>query len=53
MLRSIGLEVPKYPPYNGGTYSYGINYKLHPLKLEDIRRGDILFRLYRDVSSIR
>jgi hypothetical protein len=51
MLRSIGLDVPKFPPYNGGTYSYGINYKLYQFKLEDVRRGDVLFRMYKDVND--
>jgi hypothetical protein len=48
MLREIGLQVPENPPFNGGTYAYGINYTLIPFSLCEIRRGDAVFRLYQD-----
>ena len=46
MLRSIGLPIPKNPPYDGGTQVYELQYQLVPFDLHTIRRGDAVYRPY-------
>jgi hypothetical protein len=53
MLRHIGGVVPTNYPWNGGTEAYYIMYKdkLIPFSIFDVRRGDILFRPYYNVTD--
>lgn len=51
MLVSIGLSTPENFPYNGGTEAYGLKYKLDPFILENVRRGDAVYRPYTNVTD--
>lgn len=53
MRRRIGLCIPQNPPFNGGicAYSYYFDKVIIPFSLEEIERGDILFRKYTDVAD--
>ena len=49
MLRAIGKAPPTYPGYiAGGTGTWAKRYDLRPFHLSDLRRGDVLFRPYKD-----
>lgn len=53
MLREVGGTVPQNPPWNGGTEAFGLAFKekLHPFSIDDVRRGDAVFRPYFDVQD--
>lgn len=51
MLREIGLQPPKNPPYDGGTEAYQLSYPLEPFDIKKVRRGDIVLRAYTDAED--
>lgn len=52
MLRATGRPVPKNGDYPGGTKSWQLNYRMVPFRLDELRRGDILFRPFQYAGSL-
>lgn len=53
MLRSLNIQCPQNPPWNGGTMAYWMKFhdKMIIFDIKLIRRGDALFRRYQDIND--